>query len=453
MLPAKKQVSPTADANTPAARGFGRVLNSIQGLQQRLGDFSVEDVTHTQNKAENLIRDLSFLQRKLNGLAIIQQTLSDTRRTISKMPEDNFELADLDSLKTYPTLHVLVKANKLIEVVRARAQSFAKYIDDWIATRESAAAITVTTDPRSIKELPSPLLQLEAIPAAEASAVAIRSLVLSETVANEFAPASLDELAPKIERADLLPSLMAEASQSQISGSENSDQDSPTENLAAQTQGAIDKKKNPTAANSGFNQRLLDDLISTYGDFTGAPNLSPPRKKPKPAKPKAAEQKKTTANVALGAANIGPAPRALASVTVLTPESVSTKITQAAIIPLLEVQLPQTAEENVRALTKHSEIDRELKNIIKNYGEYDLYQRHTSPNLKVAGIVAIALLALVLGGFYFFKSPALVTSVPVNSAAQPETKASSSWQESNTMGNSSGGEEPTSRAPNTRQRK
>ncbi|HET6892569.1 MAG TPA: hypothetical protein VFH31_15805, partial [Pyrinomonadaceae bacterium] len=201
MLPAKKQVSPTVDANTPAARGFGRVLNSIQGLQQRLGDFSVEDVTHTQNKAENLIRDLSFLQRKLNGLAIIQQTLSDTRRTISEMPEDNFELAALDSLETYPTLHVLVKANKLIEVVRARAQSFAKYIDDWIATRESAAAITVTADLQSIKELPSPLLQLEAIPAAEASAVVIRSLVLSETAANEFAPASLDELAPKIERA------------------------------------------------------------------------------------------------------------------------------------------------------------------------------------------------------------------------------------------------------------
>jgi hypothetical protein len=407
MLPAEKPVSPTADATTPATRSFGRVLNSIQGLQQRLDDFSVEDVTHAQNKTENLIRELSFLQGKLNRLAIIQQSLTDSltdsRRTISEMPGDNFELAALDNMEIYPTLHMLIKANNLIELVRARAPSFTKYIDDCTATRERAKVIRLTGDPQSIKGLPSPLLQLQAIPASETSGVGMRSLVPSESVGNEFIPDGLGELPPTSERADLLPAVMSEASGLDISRSENSNQDSPTEKLAAQPEGAADKKKKPTATNFDYNESLLEDLISTYGDFTGAPNLSPPRKKPKPAKPKAAEQKKSTPNVTLRATNIADAPRASTSVTVLRPQSESTKIPETEIISGVEARLPHTAAESVRALTKHSEIDRQLKNIIKNYGEYDLYELHTSPNLKLVGIAVIALLALVLGGFYFFK--------------------------------------------------
>ena len=117
-------------------------------------------------------------------------------------------------------------------------------------------------------------------------------------------------------------------------------------------------------------------------------------------------------------------------------------------------------------MTKQGEIDRQLKSIIKDYGEYDLYQRHNPLNLKVAGIVAFALLALVLGGFYFLKSPAPETSVPANSAVQSEVKSSSVLSGSNSSANSAPGrasghevtgagtgERPSSAVTNTKQKK
>ena len=57
------------------------------------------------------------------------------------------------------------------------------------------------------------------------------------------------------------------------------------------------------------------------------------------------------------------------------PEEVSAKVRQTEIISSLEAQQPKPAEENVTNLTKQGEIDRQLKSIIKDYGEYDLYQR------------------------------------------------------------------------------
>jgi len=237
--------------------------------------------------------------------------------------------------------------------------------------------------------------------------------------------------------------------------------------LAERPQDETRGKKTIPAANSNFNQRLLDDLIHNYGDFAGSPNLSGPRKTPKPATQKASEHKIATVHVALTTANIAPMPREVAPVDVAMPEEVSAKIRQTEIIPFLEAQQRKSAKENVTSLTKQGEIDRQLKSIIKDYGEYDLYQRHSPLNLKVAGILALALLALVLGGFYFLKSPAPETSVPANSAVQSEVKSSSVLPGSNSSansapgrasghevtGNAGAGERPSSAVTSTKQKK
>src|ERR687891_2904818 len=106
MFPAQKQETPPPAATPSAAGGFGKVLNSIQGLQQRLDDFSVEDVSRAQSKTENLIRELSLLQLKLNGLSMMEQVVTDARRTIISIPDNNFDLVDFASLEKYPTLHL-----------------------------------------------------------------------------------------------------------------------------------------------------------------------------------------------------------------------------------------------------------------------------------------------------------------------------------------------------------
>jgi hypothetical protein len=157
----------------------------------------------------------------------------------------------------------------------------------------------------------------------------------------------------------------------------------------------------------------------------------------------------------------------VASVHVAVPDEVSAKIRQIEIIPSPEAKQHKPAKEKVTGLTKQGEIDRQLKSIIKDYGEYDLYQRHSPLNLKVAGILAFALLALVLGGFYFLKSPAPQTSVPANSAVQSEVRSFSVPPGSNSnansapgrasghevTGNAGAGERPSSAVTSTKQKK
>jgi hypothetical protein len=323
------------------------------------------------------------------------------------------------------------------------------------AARESEAAITVSSDQESTKALPSPLLQLEVSPAAEANAAVLRSTALTETD-EELVPAATAEVPQIVEKADLRPPSTRNVV------AKTSDQGATNATLAEPPQDETRGKKTTPAANSNFNQRLLDDLIHNYGDFAGSPNLSAPRKAPKPATQKASEHKIATVSPALT-----PTLREVARIDFAMPEEVSAKVGQTEIISSLETQQPRPAEENVTNLTKQGEIDRQLKSIIKDYGEYDLYQRHNPLNLKVAGIVAFALLALVLGGFYFLKSPAPETSVPAKSAVQSEVKSSSVLSGSNSSansapgrasghevtGNAGTGERPSSAVTNTKQKK
>jgi hypothetical protein len=414
MFPAQKQETPPANATASAAGGFGKVLNSIQGLQQRLDDFSVEDVSRAQSKAENLIRELSLLQLKLNGLAIIEQIVADARRTIIPIPDNNFDLVDFDSLEKYPTLHLLVKASTLVELVRVRAQSFANYIDELNAAHESPEAMTVNSEPQS-KTPPSPFPQLEASAAIEAGG--------GENASPEL----------------LLPRVQLDELPAQKPGPEKGGRHSQSASLLDQPHGERDKKET-ISAKSGFNQRLLDDLIDTYGDFARSPNLTASLEAAKPVPPKPSEYKPLGAHsVKLEDMTLPAASPEAVRVQVETAKPVVTKNTQDEIIFPPAVEHPRPADAKVTTSIKQDEIDRQLKNIIKDYGEYDLYQRHSSPNLKVVGILTFAFLLLVLGGLYFFRSPAPVASVPASSAQQSDVQSSSSSSGSEGAGTNSAG--------------
>ena len=446
MLPAQKQEKASTNPTASAAGGFGKVLNSIHGLQQRLDDFSVEDVSHAQAKAENLIRELSFLQLKLNCLAVTGQTFSEAQRIIRSIPDDNFDRIDLDSLEKYPTLHLLIKASQLIELVRPRAKSFARYIDELTATHESAESITVHFNPQIMKALPSPFTQGESSSADEANGGVVSVLVPAETEADVAAITSADkDRAPSAEEAsaDLLSMPKNQDSEPENPVATARDQVSKSASLVVQPQSDTVGEKTPTAAKSDFDQRLLDDLINSYGDFASAPDLPVPGKASKPATLKASERNTRTVQVAAQAANVAAGPREKPPVKITTTNAVHANIRQA--------DEPQRAEESGTSLTKQGEIDRQLKNIIKDYGEYDLYKRQSPLNLKVAGIVAFALLGLALCGFYFFKSP--VPSAPINSAVQSETKSSSGFHVGDGMDKAGAGDQSRDRAINTKQTK
>src|SRR4030095_2450388 len=121
MLPAKKQEArPETPQNSSASStmGFGKVLTSIQGLQQRLEDFSVEDVVRTEADAKSLVFELSQLQIKLETLAGVKQVVASANHLISEIPEENFEQIAPDGFENHPRLHAIIQASKLIRLHR-----------------------------------------------------------------------------------------------------------------------------------------------------------------------------------------------------------------------------------------------------------------------------------------------------------------------------------------------
>jgi hypothetical protein len=77
-------------------------------------------------------------------------------------------------------------------------------------------------------------------------------------------------------------------------------------------------------------------------------------------------------------------------------------------------------EKKLQAASKRGEIDRQLKSIIKDYGEYDLYSPRSTINFKLAAVGAFVVLGLVLGGLYFFKAPSTPNPAVVNTVEQTE---------------------------------
>jgi hypothetical protein len=186
---------------------------------------------------------------------------------------------------------------------------------------------------------------------------------------------------------------------------------SASQHTAANQPAKASKIYNP--GKSTFDQRLLDDLIKSYGDFASfsgrtiasdealnSASLGAPHSQPVEAPPDS-----RSADVEIRSLTTG-WPQAEVKPALPPPE------TPAEIIRVIETEEPKTAPQSGTSLTRHGEIDRQLKSIIKDYGEYDLYSHRSSLKTKVAAIVAFALLGLVMVGFYFLKTPAGTTVHP-----------------------------------------
>ena len=83
----------------------------------------------------------------------------------------------------------------------------------------------------------------------------------------------------------------------------------------------------------------------------------------------------------------------------------------------VEMMTVEAAQIIVPSVRSHGELDRQLKKLVKDYGEYDKYSHQSSLTLKKSGIAAFVVLALVLAAVYFFRSPAQTISQPVPAGA------------------------------------
>lgn len=391
---------PPETSRRPTDTGFGRVLNSIQGLQQRLDDFSIDEVTRAHSQAQELIRGFGLLQAQLNALTKLKDAVVSARNKIAALPEDNFDLVGPDSFERHPQLRAIVKAAKLIRMHRIlqAARASADYIsleNSAVSGIDLAKEISATSDP------------LPVVPPADNVVAPTVDSVTENNIASDKADA---DFTSAHEDQTLPPATLSATQQSESRPKYefaelklNETQDIP---LAGQKDSsAMADKHLPIPANdkkpsekSRFNERLLSDVIQTYGEFALVPISSTP---------------------AESAQSRLPAPR---TATDLVPVQSAVESAFAQSKSAASLAAPTMAPEKKQASVNkgagpsaksRGEIDRELKNIIKDYGEYDLYSHQKSLNIKTAVIIALAVLALIVGGFYFFKTtpaPAPVAS-------------------------------------------
>jgi hypothetical protein len=426
MLSVQKQPmssdAPPDGSHPPTATGFAKVLHSIQGLQQRLDDFSVEEVSRAHAKTHTLIRDINHLQVQLDALSKLKDAVINVNAGIAAIPEDNFDLVGPDSLEKHPQLRAIVQAAKLIRMHRVlkAVRASAEPSFDLQAGIPSSDAPLIPTK-RSNESFPT--LEQTAQTPLETSAGAKREIA-SETdqsrAALENSPVAHDSKAtPAYDFADL------KLEEPQETGTRRRDDSSQT---ASRHQDAPSRtSKKAKGGKPRINERLLSDLIETYGEF--AISTKPPAHRAEVIEmpPPVVEQvASTSTDLVLFEAK--PAETAVV-------KPIASGEPPGRPAPEQERQEP-AFDWPSPTIKSHGEIDRQLKSLIKDYGAVDLYSRGKKTlNVKTAIIAAVAGLAVLMGGFYLFKAPSPKTPVAIeattsggNSAADVSEPPSSAQQ-------------------------
>ena len=370
--------------NAPTLAGFGKVLNSIQGLQQRLEDFSVDDVSKAADKVRTLSRSLSELQRKICALTQIKESITAVRTAVDRASNETAELIKLERLDKSLHLQAIAQASKLV-----RLPQLTRIGKD---TSKMSSIRTVVTHPNSIpkfepitpslepavtnstatEQSASPTSETETESPSPEKKVVIQDLTVIaaplKTSLEDEQPTHFQEVASQFviaqSRVDSWQPSQSPEVESHSAGLENRVNEVPTIEALVQLPEEVATKtgaKTLLPVSTDFDQRLLDDLIKNYGEFAPTPNLP---------------------------ALIKPAAKA------------NRQEKQAPSTPRDE----EFTKTDVPSLKKEGELDRQLKKLIKDYGEYDLYSQQSPINLKTGVIAAFLLLGAILAGFYFFSA-------------------------------------------------
>jgi len=110
-------ISPASEVG---ASSFGMVLDSVQGLQQRLEDFSVDEISEAEALARTLISRLTELAKKLDRLTEVQRAMATARRSATQGGIENIEIPDLKVLENSLPVHAIVQASNLIPFPRPK---------------------------------------------------------------------------------------------------------------------------------------------------------------------------------------------------------------------------------------------------------------------------------------------------------------------------------------------
>jgi hypothetical protein len=486
MLTAQKQHNPLEAKllrqRPPTIQSIDKVVNSIEGLRDRLQGFSLEQVSEAHQRLRTMSLGLGELQRTLEALAQIKQQMGRLQKTVQQAEAESLETSRLTTVDEPMPAHAiaqvgnLLKFRRVIKLMKAAKSVSAGLVPQeahpGMLVRQKSLGIVPENEPTviDVNEVPDesePVLQsvraetnVELVlpklvetasePPPNEQALTADSLAieheLPERLENETpadvtsedleqpeaifhsAPAEMDfepnepfssEPTDIIFFDDSTTSLqqreiIAEFADTRAEPSPNHDaifdEFKGTEDMEVnpaipeiETAETTDQTHTTASEEADFDQRLLDDLIKDYGEFTILPRS--------PAKSEA-EKKAQHEN------------------------------TIASRGPDSSIAVELASQRNLPLQRKDGELDRKLKKLMKDYGEYDLYSRPTPISLKTAVVAAFLLLTLVFSGFYFFSSSKSAVPSSTLSAPQSQNSPDSGSKETSTITETSGGKIP-----------
>jgi hypothetical protein len=390
------------------------VLLSIQGLQQRLNDFSVEEVNRAHEQAHTLIHELEGLQARLLALAKLKQTADGVHARLAAIPEFDFDLIGPDSLENHPQLHAIVKAGKLIRMHRLLRDA------QVAAQAAQLAPESGVVSPVDAEKLPELTLDTEA--SQQESASADVGANLSSAIQPAGNPVERQWVAPISRARPIYDFAELELQETAKSPATLRDKPSPTKAGRALSPSG---KGNKRTGKPHIDHRLLNDLVGAYGEFVIS--KQPPAGPQSITTPGVVEQMP----VAVPEETSQPELNASTAAFTLVPPEAAPKdppfvepLERSGMLALPEPE--QQREEPVFdgppvSSKSRGEIDRQLKSIIKDYGEYDLYSDQKSFNVKNAVIAAVIGVSLLAGGFFLFKASSTPAPSGIESGAPKAT--------------------------------
>jgi hypothetical protein len=443
MLTAQKENSPLETEplpqHHPTTRSLDKVVNSIEGLRERVQGFTLQQVSEVDQRLRTMSLQLGELQRRLRALAEMKQQMVGLQKAVQQAEAESLEQNSLAtivepvpvrSIAQFGTLLKFRRVIKLLKEARSGSGALASAAAKAGAPVRLKPVETIPEPPKNEQELAIDLaaIQHELLErSTNEDNVVVTSAAPEQTegvfdpapvevdfepneaFSNELADAIfLDDSTASIQPREIVaefadtrdeppPSHKAIFEEFKGSGDMEvhlADPDTETVETAGQTHTAASEE-------ADFDQRLLDDLIKDYGEFTILPSSTPRDEAKK-------EPKLQPTTVTL---------RANASATANSP-----------------------AQPNLPSPRKDGELDRKLKKLIKDYGEYDLYSRQTPLKLKTGVVAAFLVLTLILSGFYFFSSPKSTVPVSASSASPSENSSDTAPKQTSPIGETYSGE-------------
>jgi hypothetical protein len=371
----------------PTLRSFEKVVHSIDGLRERVQGLATEQLSETERQLQTMSLRLGALQQAVSALSEIKGLMSRMEQMLPQAQAASVDESTLASVGSFTPLHSLPhlvnlgKFRRIIKLVKA-AKSVSVLLDSSDMKNQ---ALILDIDAEA--ELPGldRVVKLTALehpfpePVENSVIVGTAGECEEESEHTESLATSATNLVRTEpnwdEPVDIIPA--KDTFNETIDGSVEATEDRPSSDAVDSTASA--QPRTAVCKEPDFDRRLLDDLIKNYGEFNVVPNL--------PATTSAQKEVKHDD----------------------TPVSKRTTDSTAAS--------NFASHRNLPTQRKDGELDRKLKKLIKDYGEYDLYSRQAPLNLKTGVFVAFLLLTLVFSGFYFFSSPKSVVHAPNSSPA------------------------------------